>query len=409
MATGVPAAAQRSAAGDSLLGLASRRDYFSLGRALAEPGAGGQLRTCLQGYVDAAFRRYRPAADGLRACDRGPDSIRTDARGRLWPVLGELGEFDAAIDVIDDLIADADSAGAQGLAAARALLDARRGSQLAQASRAGARARIGHNAFGMALVPVTLNGRVDTLILDTGAGMSVLTRSLADSLGVRPLGGHIGVRGATGSRMAGSVALGTLTVAGVALQDVPFVVLPDSALTVRAGPAMLRIRGIVGLPVLMALEEFTLTADGWLVTPDEPHLAGAPNLAVDETRLITSVGYGNHHAVMGVDTGARTTTLYPPAFGILGGDTVSGVRTTTRIGGAGGTRTYQSLRLPSVTLSVGDTVVRAREVVVLRDPPSERARYLMGNLGQDVLDAYTAVTFNFRAMIMRLGPVAVPR
>jgi predicted aspartyl protease len=402
--------AQQAPTQDSLLRLSGDRQVFALARMLdADSALGGDLRSCLLGQVHAAFRRPEAAALLRRCADGGgPPDLTREALARLAPIYLAAGRFADAADVLARLLtahsADAgpdDSTGwASGLTLARTL---ERGAPMRVVSRNPTRIPAKRNAFGMLLVPATVNGQPDELLLDTGAGLSVLMASLAQRLGVRLLPGDVSVSGGTGARMAARLGLARLELAGVALEDVPLLVLPDSLLHVRAGPLELQVRGIVGLPVLVALEEFSLSRDGWLEVAAQPRLRGTSNLAMDGQRLLVEATLDGQAGVFSLDTGARSTTLYPPARPLVGQRAAEGVPGTMQVGGAGGTRTLDVIRLPSVTVGVGDTMVTLRQVPLLAEPANPRARFAAGTLGQDVLGAVPLLTMNLQQMILRLA------
>lgn len=372
---------------------------------------GGGNRSCYVGQTHAAFRRSAEASAQLRACaDAATDSaLRRDALERLGTVLADAGDLDGAARTLAELLrrfGAMSAADAVGWRSVQELLTARaQGQSLRLSARLAGETRVRRNQLGMTLVPAEVNGRADELLLDTGAGMSVLIESVAESLGVQPLPGGLRVAGSTGVQMQGRVGLGRVVLAGATLDNVPFLILPDSALNVRAGPVQLQVRGILGLPVLLALEEIELTADGLLRVPAAPRLNGRPNLALDGTRLLIEATFTSGAGVLSLDTGARSTTLYPPAQRLVGSAAAAGTRGTLQMGGAGGTRSYAMTRLPEVQVAIGDTVVVLRQVPLLTEAPNDRAKYAAGNLGQDVLGAYPTVTMNFRQMILKLGHV----
>jgi predicted aspartyl protease len=109
--------------------------------------------------------------------------------------------------------------------------------------------------YDMARLPradVTINGRRQEAVLDTGANYSTITESVARSLGLRMLPDPITVGASGNDAVAGHLAVAdTLVFAGGEFRDVVFIVLPDSALSFMGG--VYRIPAIVGFPVLSAL------------------------------------------------------------------------------------------------------------------------------------------------------------
>jgi hypothetical protein len=203
--------------------------------------------------------------------------------------------------------------------------------------------------------------------------------------------------------MPAQLGLASVTLAGVTLQNVPFLVLPDSVLLVRAGPIQFQVRGVIGLPVLMALEEFSLSQDGWLDVPAAPRLDGAPNLALDGQRLMVEATLYGEAGTFYLDTGARSTLLYPRARDLLGERAADGTSGTLQMGSAGGTRTVAVVRLREVTVGIGDTTITLRQLPLLAEAHTTRAQHAAGNIGQDILGAVPVITFNLRRMVLRLA------
>jgi hypothetical protein len=70
------------------------------------------------------------------------------------------------------------------------------------------------------------------------------------------------------------------------------------------------------------------------------------------------------------------------------------------MGSAGGIREMEVRILPSIRLSLGDTVATLDSVRVLPQsiPANASGNYLDCNIGRDVLDAFSRYVLNFRDM-----------
>src|SRR5262245_59918759 len=120
------------------------------------------------------------------------------------------------------------------------------------------------NPIGLRVAELMVNGAREQWLLDTGANQSLVTRSFADRLGLKPLPGVVPVgSGVTGFQSSMQVAvLPILTVGGATLQHVAVGILDDQHLRVGIGGNSYQIRAILGYPVFRALGAFTFTREG---------------------------------------------------------------------------------------------------------------------------------------------------
>lgn len=249
---------------------------------------------------------------------------------------------------------------------------------------------------------VTINGRRQEAVLDTGAGFSTITQSVAEQLGLRMLEGEVTVGSSTGPVAAHLAIADTLAIAGGVYANVVFIVLPDSALSFAGG--LYRIPAIVGLPVLMQLGrvEFS-TAGGEMLrhssAPFALHADANLELQGVQPLVLVHAEGADIPLRMVLDSGARSTNfarrVAAEAPGLMQGAT----RRARTIGGAGGeVRDEEAMEIPRVTLSVGARSVTLEDVGVHGDPANERH----GTLGQDVLARGYVLDFN--TMRFELAP-----
>lgn len=113
-----------------------------------------------------------------------------------------------------------------------------------------------------------------TLVVDSGANLSVLSRSTADRLGLVVQGGasigtSTGARAAAAWTVAPSVRIGDAT-----FTNVPFLVLPDANLSLPL-PGGYLIEGIIGFPLLRALGPICFDKAGFQTVAELPAGSGA--------------------------------------------------------------------------------------------------------------------------------------
>lgn len=248
------------------------------------------------------------------------------------------------------------------------------------------------------LIPVRVQGRARQYIFDTGANLSTLSRSEAVSLGLRILPAGIDVGSATDIRNQADLAVAdSITVGQTRLRHVVFLVFDDRLLTF---PGM-TIRGIIGFPVIEALGEVALRANGTITIRGAATGRSSHNLALSGHTPLTRIRWRGESALCRLDTGATDTEFYQPFYRRYQRWLDSaGVRDTATSGGVGGLRRFEVRRVDNVPVEVGDTVHNFPSISVLTTSivRAEADNFLDCNIGHDVFDAYTEYLLDFRAM-----------
>ena len=119
------------------------------------------------------------------------------------------------------------------------------------------------NPIGSIVTELTVNGVQEKWLLDTGANMSVVTRSFAQKLGLKPLPGFAQTgSGITGIENPLQVALvPTLQIGGATLNNVVVMIFDDANLKINMGKQSYQINAIIGYPVFQALGTVTFVGD----------------------------------------------------------------------------------------------------------------------------------------------------
>lgn len=143
-----------------------------------------------------------------------------------------------------------------------------------------------HDAGDFA-VPVTINGKAATYLLDTGAWISAISAPEAVRLGlaIRTGSGSIGDASGKGVKVRTAVAK-EIAIGEMRFRDVSFVVLPNqepwTSMPVGRG-------GILGVPIILGLGRVEWSSDGsW-------RLAAAPDAA---TRPARNVAFSGNHLIL---------------------------------------------------------------------------------------------------------------
>ena len=188
------------------------------------------------------------------------------------------------------------------------------------------------------MVPVGVGPSAEPFIFDTGANLSTTTESMAAKLGLQIIDVPFDVGSITGNMVKARIGVARgLKLGNIAFENVAFIVFPDKALYIEQ--IKYQINGIIGFPVIKALNEFTSTRSLQLNIPAKPGKLTAANLAIDGLMPVIAGVYGGKRLAFAFDTGARTSSLYPPFYKAFEKEiAASGVASTANITGAGGSR-----------------------------------------------------------------------
>jgi predicted aspartyl protease len=260
-------------------------------------------------------------------------------------------------------------------------------------SRGSSRLPVTDSDDGLA-VPVSINGHPESLVVDTGAGISSIAESKAKTLGMTLEDEHFSILDITGKEVSCRLAIAHEFAAGAfRLRDVEF-----CALAGEGRPA------ILGLPVLMAFETLRWTREGTLEIGFPIHREKArSNLYFEEGSLAVEATIDGRRLLMEFDTGNDETFLYP----IFADDfpeiaKTAGEKQTYEVEGLGQSAEVQSADLPQLTLTVAGAATHLEDVVSLLEPLASQCPTCSGNAGRDLLRLLLkqarSVTVDFRTM-----------
>jgi predicted aspartyl protease len=253
-------------------------------------------------------------------------------------------------------------------------------------------------------LPISINGVQATYWFDTGADVSVLSESEAKRFGLRVMPVPIKLGGLTGAHTDSRVAIADeLSIGSIRLRHVAFLVLPNDQPPFnqsRPGEG-----GLVGVPILLALQRFTWGADRSFAIGSKASSEGVPHadLCFDGHHPVVRIQFENRKLTFTLDTGATNTDLYPPFAAAFSEFIQAAAKTDTyKIEGVGGARNMDAATLLSVHFSIGAFPVVLRPAGVLLTPTTETSKFFYGNLGIDLLQQAHTRTFDFRAMTLTL-------
>jgi hypothetical protein len=246
-------------------------------------------------------------------------------------------------------------------------------------------------------VPLTINGRLANYAMDTGSSDSFLSETEARRLGLTidpyniQVGGYSRPEQVTGIAVTPELRIGKFL-----LRNVSFLVQPDKEMDGDYG--------LIGLPLLFALETIRWSPDGKMEIGFPPAARNdrTANLALTDQTLLARAGFGNDYLDLQLDTGADTTRLYPrfrrtyTAYLRLFGRPATPTITGNRID-------RSATELPEMPLRIGDSLQLLRPAYVFSENPSADKNRLHGGIGFDFLSQAATVTLDFHAMQLTMA------
>lgn len=257
--------------------------------------------------------------------------------------------------------------------------------------------RTSRNLVGMQ-IPVEVASQTVPFTLDTGAGMSAITHSLAIKLRFRIVEASIDVGGTTGAKVKSRLGIAPeMKMGKVLLKNVVFLVFEDKDLFLPQ--ANYQINAILGMPAIEAVKEITFSKNGEVFIPAKPERQLEQNLCFEDSTPLLAARYGDKRMAFVLDTGANSSTFYLPFFSDFQSDVMAeGTKQQSRVAGVGGSKEISIYRMKEVLINVNNKPIRLPNLKVLTDATNGRSKYFYGNLGRDLLDRFSKMTLNFESM-----------
>jgi hypothetical protein len=267
-------------------------------------------------------------------------------------------------------------------------------------------------AYGSARVPVTsgvhvpvkAGGYDGTAIADTGAQISVMMQSVAKAAHVKMMGASRDV-GSTTAAVSGQIGLiPEVKLGDAVVKNIPVLVLPDAQLTISDGKKSVSLPFILSLYALADFGRIAwLDHDKWLVLGSAAPASfpdAVPMLWHPTGIAVPLEGPGGRRTAQ-FDSGADSSYLYESGAALLSdAERTSIIKTKRKIGGVGGIVEEEIRRVPQASLTLAGQPLVLKNLDIAKQPETGEA----ARLGEDVLQAYSAVVFDFGAMTFSVSP-----
>jgi hypothetical protein len=253
---------------------------------------------------------------------------------------------------------------------------------------------------GLLEVSVQAPHFVDHWILDTGANLSAVSRTVAAQLGLTLSAATSTAQGSGGILVRVHTAvIPEIQIGRATIRNLPVLVFEDNDLSFRQ--MSYQIHGSIGFPVLQSLGRITFHSDGRFAVHEAPlrKKAHPPNLYLEGfTVLIQTELRGEPH-LLTLDTGATGTFLSKQYYEEHKTEFDAEEPRELEMIGAGGSTIIHSYVLPDVTLNIGGRGVELQDVYVLTESTGLPAEFA-GNLGQSAVGLLSSYTLDFRNMTL---------
>jgi hypothetical protein len=260
---------------------------------------------------------------------------------------------------------------------------------------------------GGIVLPVCIHGKTVRWAFDTDLNISLMSESAAHLLGVTVEGPFVRAADTDANTTSARTAVvDELNIGNVKLHSVAFLVVPDAQLPVDEQPP--GDRGLVGLPVALALQLIDWKSDGTFeMRRSTGETASADgNLCFDGFSPVVRVKFEDEDKDLDfiLDTGNQAGTELWTRFaedfaalikrwGTIGKRTLTGIA---------GSNERETSVLPEIRLRVGGLETILQPAKVFSKPVGDDFHH--GLLGLDVLTQAREVQIDFRSMTLKLSP-----
>lgn len=249
---------------------------------------------------------------------------------------------------------------------------------------------------GMFNVDVTTGDSTINLIFDTGANFSVIIRSYVEKLDLTLIESDFYATAATGLRVECDIAIAERLVLGdIICENVVFFVLNDEDLSfpqVEYYP-----KGIIGFPVIEALDEIRINKDNQIFVPSNPVEYAYNNFALDGLMPVVACEYEGDTLSFHFDTGASATMLYTKFYNDYKEDIENNYEQQSfTSGSAGGSYTFEGYVLDSINIKVADSEAILTSIRLHSEDIGGVESNFYGNFGQDYIKQFDEMILSFK-------------
>lgn len=257
------------------------------------------------------------------------------------------------------------------------------------------------NGIGHYVVPVTRNNITQDFVFDSGANMSVLTRSMAEKMKIKIIENHsLDVGTSTDQMIRANIGYADeIEIGDLKICNAVFLVLPDELLNFNA--VSYKINGIIGYPVMREMGEMIIGKEGSLCVMPEPSYAEINNLFMDGLNPIVLTRFNDQTVQMLFDTGSTGSQLFKRFYSKYTEEIkAKGEKTDISIGGAGGVTRVNCYAWKDFPLTIAQQDIHIPVIHIITDELGNNKKVSDGVIGQNVADQFDEMVLNLKDMYL---------
>jgi hypothetical protein len=273
--------------------------------------------------------------------------------------------------------------------------------------------QVSRNPLGLTDLPVFVDARPHTWMLDPTAPFNLMARSTAREVGLKISDEAATIHTLTGKPMqVHATVIPRFTVGGkLTFHNVTAFVFDDGDYTFPG--SHYQVQGVLGYPALAALGSLTITANATVeVHPAKEIEAGAKPVSdssgarffLDGDQMIVALGEAGNEGMFVVDAAGQQTYFTARYYDEHMNDFAGQKMEPFTIAGGQGLAPQPAYLAETLPLAVGSTTVHVHYIQVLTQPLGSAVfDDVYGVLGMDALDQLRSYTFDYRNMRFSVG------
>jgi predicted aspartyl protease len=256
------------------------------------------------------------------------------------------------------------------------------------------------DSIGLIQVPIKAGSYTGSWIVDSGASLSVISRSVADQIGLKFSSSQETAQGATGREvLIRTAVIPEMRLGEAILRNVAVLVADDSDLNF---PQLgYQLDGSLGMSVIAALGRITFYSDGRVAfdqnTKASDRNVDSHTLFFENFTPLITADFGHGNKLFTVDTGAVGTILSAQFYKAHRASLDPADFVSLELVGAGGSIHSPAYMLHGVVGRLGEECTSVEDIEVLTERTGLPDEFY-GNVGQNVLSSFTSFTLDFKSM-----------
>lgn len=254
----------------------------------------------------------------------------------------------------------------------------------------------------------TINGSIADITFDTGAGINMISDSLARHFNLIPIDGYVTAAG-IGQRTGQYVIAKEIRIGNITVTDVPFVIMDLKTGNAKADQFTNHFSIVLGSELMLQLKDVTLDFTNKEITvpstaPERSNVA--PNMCFGEGMTLNCCGRVlNNPIMMNIDTGDAAYGKLGVSFFNANKDFIlaHAEADTIRRGGIGGVVESLCYRVEKMPVSLGGHTIGI-QVLVVDTSESSAAMDFDCNLGIKTLMQFDKIRFNLVDFVLTTYP-----